>query len=142
MDVDDIFKYVVDADPLIATVRDRIFDPVHPPTYTEKLELGRMFEERLDAERADSTARLLASLATCAREVEVGRARGHTTVAELSFLVSREGVAAFEQRVRDVAAGWPSAYVFQSSGPLAPFDFVQLHLTGADAESRGFDGDA
>src|SRR5262245_1192283 len=30
-DVDNIFKYIVDSDPLLASLRDRLFDPGQPP---------------------------------------------------------------------------------------------------------------
>jgi hypothetical protein len=133
-DVDNIFKYIIDMDPLIASLRDRIFAAVAPPTYDEKLELGRLFEERLETRRADVTTRLVASLAPHARDISIGRVRSETAIADLTFLVPRQGVDNFGQRVRDAAADWPSEYTFESSGPWAPFHFVQLRLDGAGEE--------
>ncbi len=133
-DVDSIYDYIVGVDPELAALRDQIFGRSTAPTQNEKMELGKLFEDRLNREREDQTARVLEMFKPSVREVAVNVPKGEKMVMDVAFLVDRDAQKAFEERVYQVAGAFPAEYVFDYSGPWAPFHFVNLDL-GLDAEN-------
>ena len=127
-DVDNIFKYLVDAHPVLAELRDRIFVGGRPADQDDKIELGRLYEERLEAERTGVAERLVSALLPGAADAHVSRATGEKMAADVAFLVPRDGADAFRERVREAASAWPGEYAF-SAAALAPFNFVELDIT-------------
>jgi hypothetical protein len=135
-DVEDVFRHLVDADPVLAAFRDQIFDSTYPASRSQKIELGRMFDERREEERGRLTEDALAALLPIAVDVCVNVPIGDRTVADVAFLLAQEAWSDFEARVRRVASEWPRAFAFQCSGPWAPFHFVELELAAASAEDE------
>lgn len=133
-DVDSIYDYIVGVDPELAALRDQIFGRSTAPSQNEKMELGRLFEDRLNRERDEQAERVIAMFRPQVREVRANPPKDEKTVMDLAFLVDREGQKAFEQRVYEVAGAFPNEYVFDYSGPWAPFHFVDLDL-GLGAEN-------
>jgi hypothetical protein len=131
-DVENIFEYLVGRDPELAAYRDRLFGRSSAPSQGERIELGRMFEERRGRERDEHTERVVEILSSCAAEVKVNPPKSEKVVMELAFLVDREEVKAFEERVCEAAAAFPAEYTFDYSGPWAPFNFVELDLETND----------
>ena len=127
-DVENIFEYFVAEDRELAEARDRIFSRSVTPTQAEKMELGRLFEERLLEERSKHTEKVLSRVRTTAKDVKVNTPKGEKTVMELVLLVDRQKVGQFEERVHEVAESFPNQYTFDFNGPWAPFSFVQLEL--------------
>jgi hypothetical protein len=137
LEVDNVFKYIVEADPSLATYRDRVFGSDQPPAHADKLELGRLFEDRLRLERSRLTERVLDALGHRVLETRVNPPHGEETVADVAFLLKRPAMVQFEGWVRETAAGWPSQYAFQCTGPWAPFNFVALQLPGPENDADG-----
>ena len=127
-DVDNIFDYFVNADPELAAFRDQIFGRSSAPTRADKIELGRMFEERLTRDREEHTERVVEMFRSCSTDVKVNPPKGEKMVMDLTFLVDRESVKSFEEKVYQVAGTYPARYVFDFNGPWAPFNFVELDL--------------
>ena len=98
------------------------------------MELGKLFEDRLNREREEQTARVMEMFRASVREVAVNVPKGEKMVMDVAFLVDRNAQKAFEERVYQVAGAFPAEYVFDYSGPWAPFHFVDLDL-GLDAEN-------
>ena len=136
-DVDNIFSHLVSRHPELATLRDRIFAGGRQVDSNDKIELGRLFEERREAGRADVVHRVADGLRPLASDVHVSRVYGEKAAADLAFLVSRDDVQAFRDRVLAVAADWPAEYAFQCGGPWAPFNFVRLDIDTGGADRRG-----
>jgi hypothetical protein len=136
-DVENIFSHLVDRHPDLAVLRDRIFAGGRQVDVNAKIELGRLFEERREAGRADVVQRVVESLRPHASDVHVSRTHGEKAAADLAFLIGRGEIEAFRDRVLEIAAGWPSDYAFRCSGPWAPFNFVQLDIDGGRADRRG-----
>jgi len=127
-DVDNIFEYVVGTDPELAAFRDEIFGRSSAPSQTEKLELGRMFEERLTQQREEQTDRVVELFRACTSEVKVNPPRNEKAVMNLAFLVDRDRLKPFEECVYQVAGAFPAQYQFDFNGPWAPFNFVELDI--------------
>jgi Gas vesicle synthesis protein GvpL/GvpF len=136
-DVENIFTHLVGRHPELAALRDRIFAGGRQVDVNDKIELGRLFEERREAGRADVVQRVVDALRPHAAGVHVSGVHGEKAAADLAFLVGRDDTQAFRDRVLEVAADWPADYAFRCSGPWAPFNFVQLDIDGGRAERRG-----
>jgi hypothetical protein len=80
--------------------------------------------ERMAVHRDEQERRIVEGLGPCFREHRELAPRSEEMVADLAFLVDRDGVAAFTERLQRTAEGFPDEYVFACRGPLAPFDFV------------------
>lgn len=130
-DVDNIFEYFVGVDPELAALRDQIFGRSRAPTVSEKLELGRRFEEQLAAQREQQAQRVVETLTASSAELRLNPPKGEKTVMNLAFLVEREQLKQFEEKVYEVAATFPTHYIFDYNGPWAPFHFVELDLRTA-----------
>ncbi len=133
-DVDSIYDYIVGVDPELAAMRDQIFGRSTAPTQNEKMELGKLFEDRLNRERDEQAERVMEMFRPHVREIRANPPKDEKMVMDLAFLVSRDAQKAFEQRVYEVAGAFPAEYVFDYSGPWAPFHFVDLDL-GLQAEN-------
>jgi hypothetical protein len=132
-DVDNIFEYFLGADPELAALRDEIFGRSQAPVPSEKIELGRQFEERLNQERDEQTDRVVESFRPYFSELKVNPPKHEKMVMDLAFLVERERLKVFEERVYQVAGRFPTQYVFDYGGPWAPFNFAELDLRAAGA---------
>ena len=132
-DVDNIFEYFVGLDPELAAFRDEIFGRSHAPTQAEKIDLGQMFERRVAQDREDQSERVVKAFQPLFSEVKVNPPKSETCVMDLAFLVPRDGVKSFEERVYVVAGTFPAQYLFDFNGPWAPFHFVELDLHVAAA---------
>ena len=130
-DVDNIFEYFVGLDPELAAFRDEIFGRSRAPTVAEKMELGRLFEEQLTTQREQQAQRVVETLGACSAELRVNPPKDEKTVMHLAFLIEREKLKMFEEKVYEVAATFPTHYVFDYNGPWAPFHFVELDLRTA-----------
>lgn len=129
-DVENIFDYFVRQDRELAEARDRIFLRPGPASQQEKMELGRLFEERLEEERTKHAEQMTERFRRAASELKVNTPKGEKTVLDMVMLVDRTKVAQFEQQVYQVAETYPNQYTFDFNGPWAPFSFVELQLRG------------
>jgi len=132
-DVDNVFEHLVSVERELAAHRDRLFGGSHPPSMAERVELGRTFAQCLDDRREEVGERVLAGLQPCAIDARSNPPKNEKVVMDASFLVARDSTREFEDAVYRVAAGFPSSYVFDYSGPWAPFHFVELDLRRAAA---------
>lgn len=133
-DVENIFEYLVNADPALARARSEVFGRSRPPTAAEKIELGRMFEQRLTEERERHADRVVEMLRPRCADLRINPPKAEKVVADLAFLVRRDGVKAFEEMVYQVGGTFPGQYAFDYSGPWVPFNFVEIDLRVQDAE--------
>ncbi|XXF79597.1 GvpL/GvpF family gas vesicle protein [Myxococcaceae bacterium GXIMD 01537] len=72
-------------------------------------------------------ASLVEALCPVADEARVSDPIGERMLLNASFLVARERVAAFDARVRSLAAH-SGEWTFRATGPWPPYHFVDIHL--------------
>jgi hypothetical protein len=131
-DVDNIFEHFIGIDAELAAFRDEIFGRSQAPSLAEKIELGRLFAERRAKERERETERVIEQFQGFSADVKSNTPKNETVVMDLAFLVARDAMKTFEERVYQVAATFPSHYLFDYTGPWAPFNFVDLDLQTPD----------
>lgn len=133
-DVDNIFQHLLGLDPELAAFRDKVFGRASAASQAEKIELGRMFEERLSQEREREVERVTEALRADVAELKVNPPKGEKMVMDLAFLIDRDGAKTFEDKICKIAAAYPAQYIFDYSGPWAPFDFVELDFATKSTE--------
>lgn len=134
-DVPNIFEHLVSEDRELARVRDEMFGRSSPPTQAEKIDLGKMFEDRLSLARRRDADRLTGVFRPYVVEVKENDPKEEKMVAHLSFLVRRELLKTFEKKLYQAASTFPDVYVFDYNGPWAPFSFVDIDLQLESAQA-------
>jgi hypothetical protein len=127
-DVDNIFDYFVRQDRELALARDQVFGRSLPPTQMEKIELGKIFEAKVNHERERHAERVTDILRDCAAEVKINPPAEEKVVLHAVFLVERNKQKEFEAAIYQAANLFDGNYSFDYSGPWAPYTFVELEL--------------
>ena len=127
-DVPNIFEYFVNTHAELRLARDRLMSARHEFTQEEKIELGRMFDRLLNADREDHTRKVEHIFAPVCAELKANPCRNELEVMNLACLVKREAQDAFSAAVFSAAKLFDNSFGFDYSGPWAPHNFVELDL--------------
>lgn len=128
-DVDNIYEHFVNRDRELRDFRDRIFGRSRQPTQEEKINLGRLFESKLNKERERHAAKVVRVLDNYTVESKVIPPAHEKMVMNGAFLIERGKEALFEERVHLAAGLFDGNFTFDYSGPWAPHNFIALKLT-------------
>jgi hypothetical protein len=118
---EDLLREIVRDSPEVRRLNDRTRHSARP--YDDKLVLGELISQEVQARQDRARADILARLAPAAVRIEDGEPTKHYFLAT-SFLVAREQAAAFSQAVRTEAQRRGNPYTFRLYGPLPPYSFV------------------
>ncbi|MBI2358354.1 MAG: GvpL/GvpF family gas vesicle protein, partial [Deltaproteobacteria bacterium] len=127
-DVDNIFEYFVNRDRELRDFRDTIFGRSRQPTHGEKIDLGRLFESKLNTEREKHVETVLGVLSGYTVDAKVNPPTHEKMVMNGVFLVEKGKEGLFEERIHRVAALFDGNFAFDYSGPWAPYNFIELEL--------------
>ena len=127
-DVPNIFEYMVKIHPDLMEARDRLLNSPRGTTHEQKLELGRLFERLLEADRDRHTDQVEDTLGPVCSEIKRNKCREERDVMNLACLVARTSIAAFETRVLKAASLFDDNFSFDYSGPWAPHNFVEIEM--------------
>ncbi len=137
-DVPDIFEYFVLTHSELRAVRDRFFGSRSEPTRADKIEIGRVFERILTADREVHADNVETVLAACCAETKRNSPRNEREVMNVACLVERGKLPEFEQRVFDAAKLFDNSFAFDYNGPWAPHNFVDIRLSPRAGGKRDF----
>lgn len=127
--VADIFAYILSRDPRLRALRDRAFGGGRRPGREEMIDLGAAFEASRDRRREEDAEVARTALAPRCREIQDLGAKGEKGALDLACLVAREREAAFSGALADLAARLDERFTVNVTGPLPPYDFVDLRLS-------------
>ena len=127
-DVDNIFQYFVKKHRDLAQFRDRIFGRSSLPSPAEKIELGRLFDQKVKADREQHAQAVFEVMRGVAAEFRQLPPVDEKMVLNAAFLIERQKEQAFEEAVHLAARQFDSNFAFDYSGPWAPYNFVELVL--------------
>jgi hypothetical protein len=127
-DVPNIFQYMINIHPELALARERLVGSPHGPTHEEKISVGQMFEELLEADRERHTRQVEQVLGPGCFEIKRNPCRDELHVMNLACLVGRNSVADFEEAVLDAAGFFDDNFTFDYNGPWAPHNFVDIEV--------------
>lgn len=135
-----VFTHVVDRDPALRQLRDRLRSRPAGETYYDRIELGRRVEAALAQLRVSEAAAIMAELEPIAdREAEL-RPHDDDMIFNRAFLVRRNAEPEFDAAVGRIADRCADRIEFRYVGPVPPFNFVSLQagwLTAPAAPGRG-----
>jgi len=121
-----LMRELVDAHPDIAALRARVRGRSEDATYYERIQLGERVADALERRRAADADALLEELSPVSLAVELGAPSHERVVLHASFLVARDGVAAFDDALERQAEARAGHMRFKCVGPLPPHSFVDL----------------
>ena len=101
-----------------------------PPeaAYYDRIRLGELVAEALERRRAQEAGELVARMSPLASDVRTTEV-GDPFLLRAAFLVRREAVRDFEERLEGEAAARSGRVRLTLAGPLAPHSFVSVPLT-------------
>lgn len=130
LDVPNIFEYMVNSQPELSALRDRVYGKQHGPSQMDQIELGSMFDRLLNKERERYTKAVVAVLGERCAEIKQNPPRDGE-VMNLACLVDRDAQQEFEHGVCEAANLFDNDFSFDFNGPWAPHNFVNVYLTEA-----------
>ncbi|MER6530240.1 GvpL/GvpF family gas vesicle protein [Streptomyces sp. NPDC001508] len=120
-DADDLLKEIVRASDEIRRLNE--FTRENPDAQNEKMRLGELIAEEVEARQEREAKEITERLSPAALDTVVGEAP-QDALLNVSFLVKRDKAAAFSQAVHEEAALHGDAYTIRLNGPLPPYSFV------------------
>jgi hypothetical protein len=128
-DVPNIFEYFISTHPDIRAARDRYFGGGRDPGQEAKLELGRMFNEKLDENREEYADMVMDVLDDYCDDIKENRCRNEHEVMNLACLIHREDQKRFEEGVFKSAGLFDDHFSFEYNGPWSPHNFVHIQIS-------------
>ena len=119
-----ILAEVVAEDAQIAALREQTRKAAEEDLYGERVRLGELVAQALDAKRTVDAQTILDLVAPHTVEVATQEGGGLDHLLEASFLVDDEHRQTFESAAEDAASLMAGRARLRLLGPLAPYDFV------------------
>jgi hypothetical protein len=123
-ELDTVLAEIVQNRPDIAELRERTADLPEDATHYDRIRLGELVAHEVDERRSRDSGRILDQLVQHAEDYLVREVSGMDNLAELSFLVAEEDVAAFEDAAESVAEQFAGRARINLVGPMALYDFL------------------
>ncbi|MCU0711910.1 MAG: GvpL/GvpF family gas vesicle protein [Pirellula sp.] len=120
-------QYFVDRYPELQAARALILEG--RATREDQIEMGRVYESVLNAERATHTKVFMDKLSSISKELEVQPNRDDADVMRLACLIAREREEEFTAAVYQVAELFTDDFAITFNGPWPPYTFVKLALS-------------
>lgn len=127
--VPNIFEYMVNSEPELSDLRDRIYAGHRVPTHNDQIELGRTFNRLLEEARENYLSSVMEVLTPLVVEIKSNPPRNESEVANLAALINRNQMQRFEDGIQEAALLFDNNFSFDYNGPWACFNFVDLTLT-------------
>jgi hypothetical protein len=115
---------VVTQDATIRALRERVRTRPAAATHFERIRLGELVAQAVEARRSADAAAILDALRPLADAYVPGDPLHEQMVVNAAFLVRRDRLAAFDAGVEQVSAERAERMHFKLTGPLPPFSFV------------------
>jgi hypothetical protein len=121
---------IIESDPVLSELRDRLRSRPATETYYERVELGRRVEAALATRRTMETAVILAALSHLAKRETELPARDDEIILSRAFLLRRQNRKPFEATLQALNDRERSRVDIRWAGPVPPCHFVDIPLDG------------
>ncbi len=121
-----IYKDILERYEDIRILKERIALLSLESTYYQRMEIGRMVEAALQAEKEICKKDILDTLSPLAEEIKLNNTYGELMIINAAFLVSKDREAEFDQKVHELDVQYGDKIKFKYVGTLPPFNFVNL----------------
>lgn len=127
---DMVLREVLDEQPVARQLREELAGMPEEAGYYQRVRLGEMISEAIDAKRTVDRAELLRRLEPLADASAEGREPSGEEVANAAFLVAHRRQAEFEAEAEKLARAWYGRVRVRLLGPLAPYEFASAAMGG------------
>jgi hypothetical protein len=127
---DTVLREVLLEQPEAMRLRKTLDELPEDAGYSERVQLGELIVQALEAKRAVDTEALLHTLAPYAVAVATRESVDEEIAADVAFLIADEDRARFDQAVDELGRRWAGRIRLCQIGPLAPYHFVPESLEG------------
>lgn len=129
-----LFQDLVRENREIRLMRDRL--STHRHSHYDRIELGTMINEAIEAKRDVDARKLARALSPLAERYETNKILMDMMVLNAAFLVHRSRVEEFDRQVSELDAKYGDRIMFKYVGPVPPFNFVELVIHWEEAEEE------
>jgi hypothetical protein len=119
-----VLREVLEGDQEIRSLQERVRELPSDASYYDRVRLGEMIVNVLEAQREVDAAALLEPLESVAVHTVARQPASPEDVVNAAFLVSAKRVGEFEEAVEELAHAHAGRIRLRLLGPLAPYDFV------------------
>jgi len=126
-----VCEEVVKAHPMIASYKREIMSRPYDQTYQDRLRIGQIVADALEAKRHSEGEKLYNNLrkrALGACQVCIGKSSGDGAIFTGAFLVKRSAFADFERNLVELGSRYGSRIDFKYTDALPPYHFVDLKI--------------
>ena len=120
-----VLAEVVQADPVVADLRERTRDLPEGTMHPDLVRLGERVSKGLDRLRERDRAELLGAIEPLTVALRVRQVGGTDGLLDLALLVEREHLVAVEERLEELAESVHRRVRLRLVGPVPPYDFVE-----------------
>lgn len=124
-----IYADIVQRDPAIRDLRDRLAGRPAGDARYERVRLGEMVEAALNDRRQEDSEYIMAALSPLATDTRRNDIYGEMMILNAAFLIDQSQVPQFEAAVEAVDHSLGGLVTIKYVGPLPPFNFVDLVIT-------------
>lgn len=127
-DVPNVFDYLLTLHPEIKEARDEMLSR-SDASFNDKIKIGQLFGETLDAERRQQSDKMQAILSHATLEFIENPCRKEHEVMNLTCLVEKAQLKAFEDAIAEAGIQFNDDFLISYSGPWVPYSFVKINVT-------------
>ena len=126
---DVLYNEIVAANDDIRRLRDRIAGRSPEATYRERVKLGEMVENALEAKRASESEAMIERLKPFAADIVVRDPLTERMALNAALFMKASDREEFEQALNAIDAEEDSRMTFKCVGPVPPYNFVEVTLS-------------
>lgn len=123
---DALFERIAADDSAIQNLRDQIVGTTPEETYDIRIELGELIDAAIQQRRELDSQAILDALSPLAVDVRTNNVITDMMIVNASFLVDKNQVQAFTDKVNALRQANTGKVTFQYVGPLPPYNFVSV----------------
>ncbi|MCG2770025.1 MAG: GvpL/GvpF family gas vesicle protein [Anaerolineae bacterium] len=129
-----LFQDIVRENREICLMRNRL--AAHPHSHYDRIELGTLIEEAIEAKRDVDAQKLALALSPLAERYETNKVLMDMMVLNAAFLVHRSRIEEFDHKVNELDEKYGERMKLNYVGPVPPFNFVELVIHWEEAEEE------
>lgn len=121
-----LFTYIVNGSPDIQALREQIVGTTPEETYDIRIQIGELTDAAIQSRRDQDSAALLDAISPLAVDVRTNRLITDMMIINAAFLVDKNQIQAFVNKVNALQQANVGRIIIQSAGPLPPYNFVSV----------------
>ncbi len=129
---DVIYQEILQKYEVIKKLKETIASKPPTQTYYQRVEIGRIVEQKLAIEKEKYKRLILEILKPLSNDLKLNNTYGERMIINAAFLIQKDKEADFDQRVQELDLKYGDKIKFKYIGTVPPFNFVNLTIeTGA-----------